>query len=42
MGWGEVKSSPVGEESEILPGEIFTGGGNLRKSDFDNSNIFQS
>ena len=34
---------PVGGEWEILLGEIFlSGGGNLRKSVFGHSNLFQS
>ena len=39
-GWGD---SPVRGESEILLGGIFSPGeGNLRRSDFDNLNLFQS
>ena len=37
------KNSPSGGESEILLGRIFLPGkGNLRRSDFDDSNLFQN
>ena len=40
-GWGKIP--PSEGELEILLGEIFLpGDGNLRRSDFDNSNLFQS
>ena len=39
-GWGEGK---FWEEMEIFLGEIFLpDGGNLSRSDYDNSNLFQS
>ena len=39
-GWGEGK---FWGEMEIFLGEIFLpDGGNLRRSDYDNSNLFQS
>ena len=45
-GFGVVRPPPSRGESEILPGggggDFLPGEGNLRRSDFDNSNPFQS
>ena len=43
LGSSKQRERVGGVESEILPGGIFLPGeGNLRRSDFDNSNLFQS
>ena len=37
------ENPPVGEDEKFLLGGTFlSGGGNLRRSDFDHSNLFQS
>ena len=41
--WGEIPPHPVGMQLEILlSGSFLLGEGNLRRSDFDNFNLFQS
>ena len=41
-GWVCVNTPQSGGIRNFAGGKFFLGGGNLRRSDFDNSNIFQS